>query len=30
VGSLHLAFLKSNTRFENLAPGTYLGEGDQY
>ena len=30
VGSLHLAFLKSNTRFENLAPGTYIGEGDQY
>ncbi|WP_290870746.1 replicative DNA helicase [Aquabacterium sp.] len=30
VGSLHLAFLKSNTRFENLAPGTYVGDGDQY
>ncbi len=30
VGSLHLAFVKSNTRFENLAPGTYVGEGDQY
>ena len=30
VGSVHLAFLKSNTRFENLAPGTYIGEGDQY
>lgn len=30
VGSLHLAFIKSNTRFENLAPGTYVGEGDQY
>ncbi|TBO32446.1 replicative DNA helicase [Aquabacterium lacunae] len=30
VGSIHLAFLKSNTRFENLAPGTYVGEGDQY
>ncbi len=30
VGSIHLAFLKSNTRFENLAPGTYIGEGDQY
>jgi replicative DNA helicase len=29
VGSLHLAFLKSNTRFENLAPGTYVG-GDEY
>ena len=30
VGSLHLAFVKSNTRFENLAPGTYVGDGDQY
>jgi replicative DNA helicase len=30
VGNLHLAFLKANTRFENLAPGTYVGEGDQY
>ncbi len=30
VGSLNLAFLKSNTRFENLAPGTYVGDGDQY
>ena len=30
VGSLHLAFLKSNTRFENLAPGTYIGGGDEY
>jgi replicative DNA helicase len=30
VGAMHLAFLKSNTRFENLAPGTYVGEGDQY
>ena len=30
VGSVHLAFLKANTRFENLAPGTYVGEGDQY
>ena len=30
VGSIHLAFLKANTRFENLAPGTYVGEGDQY
>ncbi|HEX5374481.1 MAG TPA: replicative DNA helicase [Aquabacterium sp.] len=30
VGSLHLAFLKSNTRFENLAPGTYVGGGDEY
>ncbi len=28
VGSLHLAFLKSNTRFENLAPGNY--GGDEY
>jgi replicative DNA helicase len=23
VGTVHLAFLKSNTRFENLAPGSY-------
>jgi replicative DNA helicase len=30
VGTVKLAFLKSNTRFENLAPGTYVGEGDQY
>ncbi len=30
VGAMHRAFLKSNTRFENLAPGTYVGEGDQY
>jgi replicative DNA helicase len=30
VGSVHLAFVKSNTRFDNLAPGTYTGDGDQY
>jgi replicative DNA helicase len=30
VGTVNLAFLKSNTRFENLAPGTYVGDGDQY
>ncbi|AWI53348.1 replicative DNA helicase [Aquabacterium olei] len=29
VGAVHLAFLKANTRFENLAPGTYVG-GDEY
>ncbi|MBH1986077.1 MAG: replicative DNA helicase [Burkholderiales bacterium] len=29
VGSVHLGFIKANTRFENLAPGTYLG-GDEY
>lgn len=28
VGSMHLAFLKANTRFENLAPGSY--GGDEY
>ena len=30
VGSLHLAFLKANTRFENLAPGTYIDSGAEY
>jgi replicative DNA helicase len=30
VGSIHLAFLKSNTRFENLAPGSYDFGGDEY
>ncbi len=29
VGSVHLAFVKSNTRFDNLAPGSY-GGGDEY
>ncbi|MBT9609778.1 replicative DNA helicase [Aquabacterium sp.] len=28
VGSIHLGFIKSNTRFENLAPGSY--GGDEY
>ncbi len=28
VGSVHLGFIKSNTRFENLAPGSY--GGDEY
>jgi replicative DNA helicase len=28
TGNVHLAFLKSNTRFENLAPGSY--GGDEY
>ena len=29
VGSVHLAFVKSNTRFENLAPGSFTG-GSEY
>jgi replicative DNA helicase len=28
VGNIHLGFIKSNTRFENLAPGSY--GGDEY
>jgi replicative DNA helicase len=27
VGSIHLGFIKSNTRFENLAPGSYGDDG---
>jgi replicative DNA helicase len=30
VGTVNLAFLKSNTRFENLAPGTYIDTGAEY